>query len=69
MRGDQFKYRDELDGKQAQICEMLEGMFFSLASDIEALCEPSRETSLAQTSLEQAFMWTKKAIALHGAKG
>lgn len=44
----------------AELCEH----FSEMGCDIERLCPPSRERSLALTNLEQSAMWATKAIAL-----
>lgn len=38
--------------------------FAALAQKIEALLPPGREKALAHTALQEASMWSNKAIAL-----
>ena len=44
---------------------LLRAAGLSLAQDIARLTPPSREQSLAQTSVQQAIMWANAAIAIN----
>ncbi len=63
--GDRFSPR-ELSDAQAECAEALRREFAILADKINTLCPPGRLTALALTNLEQAGMWTTKAIAQEG---
>lgn len=41
-------------------------LFAELADIMEDILPPSRETSLCQTTLQQAAMWANAALALYG---
>lgn len=52
-------------GSQQQRYIALREAGLALASLIESSCPPSRETSLAITSVQQAVQWANSAIAIN----
>jgi len=51
-------------GDQAERYGEVRRECFDLACRLETLCPPSRERSLALTSLQQTMMWANAAIAI-----
>ena len=54
---------------EAEMCNDIVESAQELFSDYEFLLNPSRETSLAKTKLEESVMWAKRSIALNGVRG
>lgn len=52
-------------GQAAAITD-LRAAVMALAMTLEEICEPSRETSLALTHLEESMMWVTKSITHNG---
>jgi hypothetical protein len=50
-------------GNQGERYTRLRALANQLAQELNVLCPPSRELSLAQTKLEEAVMWANAAIA------
>ena len=53
------------NGTQQERYVLLREAGLSLAKDIARLSPPSREQSLALTSVQQAIMWANAAIAIN----
>lgn len=52
----------ETTDKQKEKIQDIREMFSDVYNSIEAICVPSRETSLAMTKLEEAQFWAIKGI-------
>lgn len=52
----------EVDDNQKDRIEEIRNSFSKIYDDIEKLCNPSRETSLVFTKLEEAQFWAIKGI-------
>ena len=63
-----FSYHPPVEG-QPEKYEELRGLAKSLAYRITNLCPPSRERSLALTSLEESIMWANASIARNENQG
>lgn len=53
----------EVDDNQKDRIEEIRNSFSKIYDDIEKLCNPSRETSLVFTKLEEAQFWAIKGIS------
>lgn len=51
-----------LNEQSAELHAEFKALFETLALDIKTRLDPSREKSLALTRLDEAYMWTGKAI-------
>lgn len=58
---DKAKYTEVSEEQNKRIQE-IRGLFSNAYDCIENTCQPSRETSLAITKLEEAQFWTIKGI-------
>ena len=59
---DKAKYT-EVNQEQQERIDKVRYMFSGMYDLIEQYCQPSRETSLAITKLEEAQMWAIKGIS------
>lgn len=53
----------EVDDNKKDRIEEIRNSFSKIYDDIEKLCNPSRETSLVFTKLEEAQFWAIKGIS------
>lgn len=60
-----FTYHPPKDG-QVETYQKIRDEAKEFALLVDAACPPSREKSLAITSIQQAVMWANAAIAIHG---
>lgn len=63
-----FTYHKPIDD-QPQRYESIREMAKGFATMVETLCPPSRERSLAITSIQQSVMWANAAIAINEKEG
>lgn len=56
----------KVNGYVGEQIERQRTLFAARAGDILANTRPSREQSAALTALEEAMMWTNKALSAHG---
>ena len=52
----------EVNEEQQQKIDYLRLIFSEIYKSVDAICKPSRETSLAFTKLEEAQFWAIKSI-------
>ena len=57
---------DDVSREKSFACSMLMGRFHELAMLVEECARDCREKSLALTALEEASMWSMRAIERHG---